>query len=142
MKPQGAIAELSSLRSRHLLMAYFDYIRSVRNLRMSEAFANVARLPAPRFYVSANRAMVVLAKINSGDSLSDMRPLKREMFLEIHRRVSAFILDNPRSSLVEAIESTLARPAPSFYLSPVSVKMLILKARKSWFRKVSPKLPL
>lgn len=97
-------------------------------------------MPAARFWVSASRAAVVVASINRGDMLHYMRPNKREMFFEIHRRVMELRKIYSGWSTPKLIEEVLAQPAPKFYLAPGSARVLILKARKQWFAESSSQL--
>lgn len=106
---------------------------------MPVAFRAIVNMPASRFWVSAPRAAVVIAAISHGDKLNYMRPNKREMFFEIHRRVAALQIDHPDWPPSRLIEEVISQPAPKFYLAPGSARVIILKARKQWFEIRSPK---
>lgn len=97
-------------------------------------------MPAARFWVSAPRAAVVVACIMRGDNLHYMRPNKREMFFEIHRRVMKLRRTYSDWSMPKLIEAVIAQPAPKFYLAPGSARVLILKARKQWFAESSSRM--
>ena len=97
-------------------------------------------MPASRFWVSASRAAVVLADITRGDNLCSMRPNKREMYFEIHRRVKELKQRHINWSIPQLIEAVIAQPAPKFYLAPGSARVIILKARKKWFVENSRRL--
>lgn len=97
-------------------------------------------MPAARFWVSASRAAVVVASIMRGDKLLYMRPNKREMFFEIHRRVIELRHTCSDWSMPKLIEAVIAQPAPKFYLAPGSARVLILKARKQWFAESSSRM--
>lgn len=140
MKNFGSVSEYSELRTADLLKAYFAYIESVDYIRMADVFNHIASLPAPRFYVSAARSLVVINRIENGDALLDMRRNKREMFQELHRRYVAIRKYYPNITANDAINTVLEQPAPSFYLSPISAKIIILKARKVWFQKKQQRL--
>jgi hypothetical protein len=90
-------------------------------------------MPAARFWVSVPRAAVVVTDIMRGDKLLYMRPNKREMFFEIHRRVMKLRQHYQDWSLPRLVEAVIVQPAPKFYLAPGSARVLILKARKQWF---------
>lgn len=107
---------------------------------MPDVFKSVVEMPADRFWVSASRAAVVVARIMRGDKLHSMRPNKREMFFEIHRRFVALRVKNTDWSAPRLIEAVIAQPAPKFYLAPGSARVLILKARKQWFAEKSKRL--
>ncbi len=107
---------------------------------MPDVFKSVVEMPATQFWVSASRACVVVASIMRGDKLHYMRPNKREMFFEIHRRVVALLGDNTDLPLPRLVEAVIAQPAPKFYLAPGSARVLILKARKQWFAEKTKRL--
>ena len=140
MKYFGSKSEYHHERTRDLLRAYFFYLDTCRHVSMPDVFKKVVDMPAARFWVSASRATVVVASIMRGDKLHYMRPNKREMFFEIHRRVVALRVKNTDWSIPRLIEAVIAQPAPKFYLAPGSARVLILKARKQWFAEKSKRL--
>lgn len=140
MKNFGSKSEYHRERSRDLLKAYFRYIKSCGHVSMPDVFKKVVDMPASRFWVSAPRASVVIARIARGDRLLYMRPNKREMFFEIYRRVMKLRRSSTGCSMPRIIESVIAQAAPKFYLAPGSARVLILKERKLWFAEKSKKL--
>ena len=133
MKKFGSKSEYKKERAADLLVAYFRYLDSCSYIRMNELFASVVNMPASRFWVSASRAAVVISAIRRGVSLKNMRPNKREMFFEIHRRVMKLRKKHPDLSYGILTELVVAQPAPKFYISASSARAIILKERKLWF---------
>lgn len=127
-------------RTRDLLRAYFCHLETCKHVFMPDVFKCVVNMPATQFWVSTSRAAVVVASIMRGDNLQNMRPSKREMFFEIHRRVMELRRTCSDWSMPKLIEAVIAQPAPKFYLAPGSARVLILKARKQWFAEKSKKL--
>lgn len=127
-------------RTRELLQAYFRCLESCSRVSMPDVFKSVVEMPASRFWVSASRTSVVIASIIHGDQLNHMRPNKREMFFEIHRRVMDLKTIHPRWSMPRLIKAVISQPAPKFYLAPGSARVLILKARKQWFAESSSRM--
>lgn len=84
--------------------------------------------------------MVVIADMLRGRDLGSMRPSKREMFREIFDRVLVMRAKHPGLSLYKLVSMVVEQPAPKFYLSPSSAKIMICKARKEWYRKRMQKL--
>lgn len=134
MKYFGSQSEHHADRSADLLRAYFTYIDRCKHVSMPDVFQHVVRMSASRFWVSAPRAAIVVSSIIRGDKLSYMRPNKREMFLEIHRRVILLQKAHPDWSLQKLVAEVASQPAPRFYISPASARVIILKARKKWFK--------
>ena len=142
MKNFGSVCEFARQRTADLLRVYFACIESCAYVRMPEIFESVVNSPAPRFYISAPRAAVVVAALDKGDSLSSMRPNKREMFAEIYRRYLILRAANPAAPVAHLVRDIVEQPAPKFYLSASSAKIIILKARKLWFKEKSKKMQL
>lgn len=133
MKDFGCKSVYHAERSRDLLRAYFRHVEMSKHVSMPDVFKSVVDMPASRFWVSVARAVIVVASIMHGDKLKSMRPNKREMYLEIHRRVINLRQTHSDWSLPKLVEDVVSQPAPKFYLAPGSARALILKARKKWF---------
>ena len=133
MKNFGSKSEYHRERTRDLLRAYFRYLEACKHVSKPDVFKRVVEMPAARFWVSTPRATVVVASIMRGDKLLSMRPNKREMFFEIHRRAVELRRKHSDWSMPKLIEAVIAQPAPKFYLAPGSARILIFKARKQWF---------
>lgn len=134
MKYSGCQAVCHRERARDLLRAYFHCVRESPRVFMPDIFQSVVEMPASQFWVSVPRAASVVSRIFRGDSLSDMRPNKREMFLEIHRRVLILQASHPSWTLYQLVREVVCQPAPKFYLEPGSARYIILKERKLWFK--------
>lgn len=101
---------------------------------MTEAYTYIANAPADRFYVSDVRASVVVSDMMQGKKLGAMRPLKREMFEEICKRVIELKKEKPLWSMRQLCAEVVKQPAPKFYITPGSAKIMVCKARKDWVR--------
>ena len=141
MKKFGSVCDFAHERSADLLNAYFSCIRASSYLRMPDIFKSVVEMPASRFWISAPRAAVVVSAMERGDNLARMRPNKREMFLEIFKRYRQLRISCPNLPITHIVRDIVCQPAPKFYISPSTAKILILKARKSWFQEKSKRLP-
>ena len=139
MKSFGSLSEFHRERSRDLLRAYFRYIGSCGHISIHEVWRAVVDMPASQFWVSAPRAAIVIGAIARGERLPPMRANKREMFLEIYRRVMLLQQRRPHWSMIRLVRTVISEPAPKFYLAPNSARVLILKARKQWFAEMSQK---
>lgn len=129
MKKLGSIAEFGAQRDRELMDAFRHQLRHGSYHSLSEYFYNAAKMPASRFWVSERRAYVVIKKMLRGQSLEKMFLQKQEMFKEILRRVKAAMEADPALSLYSATFDAVNSPAPEFYLSPKSARVLIYKLR-------------
>lgn len=141
-KIAGSTLEYSDERINALMMEYERYIASCDYIRMSEVFDHIVNRPCRRFWVSEIRAAVVIADMLKGDSLENMHSAKREMFQEIFARVIKLRARNPGLSIYQSVSMVIRQPAPKFYLSPSSAKIMFYKARKKWYRKKMQRLRL
>lgn len=135
MKKIGNISEHADERADDLLDVYFSYLHACKYVSMPIVFASIVDMPAKRFWVSSSRATVVVSAIIHGDKLDYMRPNKREMFMEIYRRYLKLRRNDAVSSVARLVQKVVSQPAPKFYISASSAKIIILKARKEWFKK-------
>lgn len=143
MKHKGALMEYSKERSDDLMRAYDEYIKSCNFIRMSDVYNNIVNMPARRFWVSDIRAALVVSAMIRGEAhLEAMWDLKREMYEEIYRRVIELRKHCPKSSISELCAMVVVQPAPKFYLTPGSAKMMVCKARKEWIRRKQQRLRL
>lgn len=124
--------EYGDERIRDLMRAYDEYILSCEYIRMPDVYASIVNMKSRRFWVSDTRAVKVVYAMLRGASLKNMRPLKREMFEEIMGRVMNLRSNRPELSISDCCSIVVAQPAPKFYLTPGSAKIMVCKARKKW----------
>lgn len=131
----GCVAEYAGERMDALMREYEQYISSCEFIFLPEVCRHIVNRPCRRFWVSGIRAAIVIAgMLRTGDKyIRSMRPTKREMFQEIYRRVLIMRRNHPSMSLSKVVEKVIESPAPKFYLSPDSAKIMICKAKKEWY---------
>lgn len=133
MKHKGSTMEYAEDRTNDLMRAYDEYIASCDHIRMPDVYNKIVNMPSRRFWVSDIRAALVVSAIIRGDAkLDSMWPMKREMYLEIHRRVMELGKVHTDKSVSELCSMVVAQPAPKFYLAAGSAKVIVCKARKRW----------
>lgn len=135
MKTIGAICEYSTERDNDLMNVYHEYISGCNQIRLDKVWEYIAQCPARRFYVSEERAATVVSQIMQGQSIANMRKGKQEMFMEIHRKVVELMSTNPKLSVLNACVEVVNSPAPKFYMTPRSIRVIIYKAKKKWYSK-------
>lgn len=97
-------------------------------------------MPSARFWVSEERAAIVIAAMMQGDKLERMRPNKREMFQEIFKRAMKLKQENPALTIYDLAFNVVRQPAPKFYLAPGYAKNIIFHVKKQWFEQRKKKL--
>lgn len=133
MKPHGSHYEYEDQRNDNLMEVYHEIIVKANHVRMPDVYEQVANSPSRRFWVSEERATIVVSAMMRGDDLKRMRPLKREMYNEIYRRAMALRDKSPKMPISQLVAQVLEQPAPKFYITPGSAKVLICKIRKEWY---------
>lgn len=133
MKPHGSNSEFKQQRNDDLMRAYHELIKSAQYILMPEIYSKVVDMPTRRFWISEQRAAIVISAMMKGDTLNNMGPLKREMYNEIYNRVMKLREKKPDLPIIQLVEMVVEQPAPKFYLTPGSAKVLICKIRKEWY---------
>ena len=115
------------------MRAYHELIKSAQYILMPEIYHKVVDMPTRRFWISEGRAAIVISAMMKGDTLENMGPLKREMYNEIYCRVIKLREKKPDLPIIQLVSQVVEQPAPKFYLTPGSAKVLICKIRKEWY---------
>ncbi len=140
MKPIGSKFEYEEERNDNLMSVYHNLISNCATIRMRELMVELVNSPSARFWVSEERASIVISSMMRGCTLDEMSRMKREMFMEIYRRVMEIQKAYPGISMSEAIFQVIRQPAPKFYLTPGSAKVIIHKIKKKWYEKRNRRL--
>lgn len=130
MKHRGNNCEYRDERDADLLRAYHSFIVSSKVIDIHKISEQVVSMPSSRFWISEERAAIVIRKIKKGDNLSNMRPLLREMFMEIFHRVTSMEKAHPELTFFDIIFHVVRQPAPKFYLTPESARVIMYKAKR------------
>lgn len=131
MKHLGSEAEYSQERLKDILKAYHEYITSCEHIDITYICNKISKMPARRFWVSDIWASKIIAKIHKGEHpYYKMRPLKREMFLEIYKRVLKIKQSHPEYCLYKCCSIVVQQSAPKHYLSSGTIKAMICKEKK------------
>ncbi|MCM1370233.1 MAG: hypothetical protein NC204_07680 [Candidatus Amulumruptor caecigallinarius] len=130
MKKPGSNSDFLCDRDKELHGAFMHLLRTRSDLSLREMFAEAARQPASRFWVSTYRAAIVVAQMLRGLQPANMIPKKMEMYAEITRRVILKLEKNPNQPLVRAVTEVVESPAPEFYLTPESSRVIIYRIRR------------
>lgn len=134
MKSYGSVLAFTRERNAALLKAYRNQVDAVSFVCLSEIGEKIVNSPAPRFWVSEERAAAVVSAIMRGKPVLDtMRPTKREMFEEIYRRVVALKQVHPDWRLCQLIFKVVNSPAPKFYMEVSSALERLFKIRNGWY---------
>lgn len=122
------------------MRAYHEQIASCDTIVLSDIFRNVVEMPSARFWVSEERAAIVIARMFRGDKLEKMRPNAREMYFEIYKRVVSEMETYPDKSIAEIIFQVIRQPAPKFYLTPDTARVIVTRIKREKYRNVFKRL--
>lgn len=136
MKYHGCILEFTEERNKELMRAFRLAIEKQEHINIADISETIVNTPCSRFWVSEERAMVVVAALIKGKPvLEAMRPTKQEMFKEIYRRVIKTQQQQPELSLFQTIIKVVNSPAPKFYMKPRCAMEIIYKIKKGHYNK-------
>lgn len=134
MKSLGSVLAFTRQRNEALLKAYRQQVDTAGFVLLNEIGEKIVNSPSPRFWVSEERAAAVVSAIMRGKPVLDtMRPSKREMFEEIHRRVVALKKLHPDWRLSQLVFTVVNSPAPKFYMKASSALERLFKIRNGWY---------
>ena len=130
MKYHGSKFEYEQQRDEDLMRAYRQALHESSHIHMPDIFRKVVAMPSSRFWVSEERAAVVISAMMRGVTFPNMNPTKRKMFQEIYNRVVCLRDRQPCLSVYELTFEVVRQQAPQFYLTPGSAKVIISKIKK------------
>lgn len=132
MKHPGSILHFTHQRNAELMRAYRHACRHRSFIAINDIAIEIVNSPSSRFWVSEERALVVISNILKGRPILDtMHPSKQEMFREIYRRTLLLLEQNTSLALSDAVFQAVNSPAPKFYMRPRCAIEIIRKIRKS-----------
>lgn len=133
MKRQGSTFEYQDDRDRELMKAYCHQLDICDEAHLDTILEKVVDMPCSRFWVSDERAAIVVSAIFRGTAdLDSMISSRKQMYLEIYQRVMDLRQEYPNMSLTELTYNAVKQPAPCFYLTPKSARTIIHRIRTKW----------
>lgn len=134
MKHNGNFIDFTNQRNKELMLCFRKAYDSHPYSDIHKIFETVVSYPCSRFWVSEERALLVVSALLKGLPILDtMLPSKREMFLEIFRRTSALLEQNPDKRLSDIVFDVVNSQAPKFYLTPGSALVIYYKIRQGHY---------
>ena len=133
MKTIGAILEFTRQRNSDIMRVFRHHLNSEPHIFLPRILFLVSQSPASRFYVSEERAAIVISAIIAGRPLPPMRENKKEMFAEILRRYLEIKDSRPGESLANIVAEIVNQPAPRFYLTPRTIGTIINRINNGFY---------
>jgi hypothetical protein len=135
VKYYGSILDFTQERNQELMRVYQEKLSKAGYIVMPKIFEQVANSPCSRFWVSEERAAIVISTLLAGKVVPNMRRNKREMFDEIFRRFLIAREQYPEKSIYALAIMVVNQPAPKFYMTPRTVGELIYRIKNGWYDK-------
>lgn len=136
MKYHGCILEFTDHRNAELMRAFNKAVEESEYINIAEISEKVVNTPCERFWVSEERAMVVVVAMLKGKQpLKGMRPTKRAMFQEIYNRVMAMRKKDTKAPLADLVSRAVHSPAPKFYMGARCAMEIIYKIKKGFYNR-------
>ena len=136
MKYYGSILDFTQERNQELMRVYQEELSKAGYIVMPKIFEQVANSPCSRFWVSEERAAIVISTLLAGKVIPNMRKNKSEMFDEIFRRFLIAREQYPEKSIYALAIMVVNQPAPKFYMTPRTVGELIYRIKNGWYEKL------
>ena len=132
MKHPGSGFEYEDERNEDLMRAYREEVALAGSIKVINLFRAIVERPSARFWVSEERAFIVISRMSKGLGLGGMRRLKREMYEEIYARYLELREKHPDKSMRHLVTMAVNQPAPKFYIEPASARVIVCKIKKRW----------
>ena len=133
MKKKYSHFEYEEERNEDLMRAYHEIRGKYPEMKSREIDEEISRMPSKRFWVSEERASIVISAMLKGRKFDKMGKTKLEMYNEILKRVIELKQKMPNKTLSELVFNVVNSPAPKFYLTPGSIRILIHKIKTKWY---------
>ncbi len=140
MKNFGSTVDFTHQRNADIMRVFRQKLSETDVIRMDDICRAVAESPSCRFWVSEERAAIVISSMESGRSLPCMTETKREMFAEIHKRYKELRPHFPQMTILELVSIIVNQPAPKFYFTPKSVREFICRIRRGYYDRKQTKI--
>jgi hypothetical protein len=136
MRHKGSDSEFKEIRDNEILALYRKYLNESPNIVVSRMLNQIVNSPSSRFWITEQRAAIVLGQMMKGEEFPDAYPQKRAMYKELYRRAQQIWKEHPNMSVYSVAAKVVEQPAPSFYMSTTLCGLIISRAKKrEWSRR-------
>lgn len=130
--------ELQDERNRDLYKKYIAGLEQGLFPKAGDAADYLSRCPAPRFYIDARKAVLLIGMIESRISLISLNSASRRRAWDLYERYIAYRNAHPdtKRHKVRILEEIVDEPAPEFYITRGSARKIlrreIMKRKRTW----------
>lgn len=128
----GKDTELKRERDKALYSVYMEALEEGRFRSMCEAAEYVCRHPAPRYFIEAEKASILVGRIMAKVSLIHLNSNSRRLVWQLYREYLKYMERHPgcRLSRERVMEEIVMLPAPEFYIEPQRTRKILNKEIK------------
>lgn len=133
MKKKGTHCDFIPSRNDFLKREFFARLGS-HGLTVNRIVEDISRAPAPRFFISEERAYRIIRAFYHRKHRRNVAPqirTRKAMMADIQDRVAALMKTNPALPLSEVVFRVVNSPAPSCYLTPSSIRSILYRHLRS-----------
>lgn len=135
MKRKNARFELEQERFDDLMRVFHECLAHTRHINTNQLLAMAIELPSSRFWVSEERATIVVSDMLKGKSIQHMNNNKRRMYEEIHKRVLSILKHSPNLPISRVVADVIQQQAPCFYMNIDNARRIYFPQKKQWYQK-------
>lgn len=125
MKKHGNRIDFTDERNVALVSLFRRKIREASLIDLDAIFLEISRSPAPRFFISEERALYLIKEFRRTGQMKVRIPLRCRLMEDLLRAVDSLLRRSPELTLAEAVFRAVNSPAPSYYLTPGSCRTII-----------------
>lgn len=133
-------SEFEAERNKEILKTYRRLLSEADYIVPASIYNKLVNEPSSRFWVTEERAAVIISKIRKGCSLERMHPNKREMFQEIYRRAMLLMERDRTLTVFQVAMKVVCQPAPKYYITPEYAEIIIGRAKKKCYEERKQRL--
>ena len=135
MRKKGSVFVLSDSRNRDLLRAYNEQVKKqlclYGRITKTGLIERTVSSPASRFWVSSERACVIIYRLEKGESIGYMKENKLRFYTELYKAFCLYREQHPEVTCVKhLVEIVVMQPAPCFPITPRVARNIIEKMRR------------
>lgn len=128
MRKTGSVCDYVAERNRELALAYRQCIVKCRKIKMWDTLKEVVNMPSSRLWISEPRAAAVIREYLSGKRCGS-KSRRSPLYAEVWRRYQKLAAERPDDSFDDIVYDVVNSPAPKFYLTAGSAKVILCKFR-------------
>ena len=116
------------MRARDVLSCFYNHLGNSNNIR--DAISAVAKSPAPRFYISFERARNLISLLERGKQIPISNKNSIAQIEELYRRYKQRVEERSKRYKYLILEEIIKEQAPSFYLEEESICYYIYRRQR------------